>query len=77
MEDKRTVMMTLLDELKLHEYFMEKSPEVIEVIEKIYLREEKNQISNAYTKGVEDMFDNKTFMTGEMYYNQTYKNEIL
>jgi hypothetical protein len=80
--DKKTSVMKLVDLLKTHELLMEKCPEVIEIIENLYLDIEKNQIIEAYRNGRTDQqssigrWYNRSSLT---YYNETFNkvtNEV-
>lgn len=66
-QDKNTAMMKLADLLKQHKVVMKKCPEIIEIIEDLYVEIEKQQIKQAFDKGCED--EN---IIGEEYYNETY-----
>lgn len=74
MEDKNTAMMKLADLLKHHEVVMKKCPEIIEIIEDLYVEIEKQQIMDAYGKDrVCVNHDGCTYMmNGEEYYTETY-----
>lgn len=67
-EDNKTAMMLLVNLLKQHEVLMEKCPEIIEIIEDLYVEIEKQQIIDAYAKGSNDRLKN----TINDYYNETY-----
>ena len=73
--DKKTSMMKLVDILKTHELLMEKCPEVIEIIENLYVDIERQQIIEAYRDGRSDQFSkvpqfyNRNAM---YYYNEKY-----
>lgn len=78
--DNKTSVMKLVDLLKTHELLMEKCPEVIEIIENLYIDIEKNQIIEAYRDGRSDQFSkvarfyNRNAM---FYYNEKYTtNEV-
>ena len=67
-EDNSTAMMKLANLLKQHEVVMEKCPEIIEIIEDLYVEIEKQQIIDAYAKGSNDRLKN----TINDYYKETY-----
>ena len=73
--DKKTSIMKLVDLLKTHEPLMQKCPEVIDIIENLYIDIEKNQIIEAYRNGRTDQqskdsrWHNRTSI---FYYNETY-----
>jgi hypothetical protein len=75
-QDKNTAMMKLADLLKQHKVVMKKCPEIIEIIEDLYVEIEKQQIIEAYGKNrVQVNHDGSTYIiTGEQYYNETYGN---
>jgi hypothetical protein len=66
----QTAMMKLIDLLKLHKVVMGECPEIIEIIEELYVDIEKQQIIAAN----EDCSTNELgeLFTGEQYYNETY-----
>ncbi len=66
----QTAMMKLIDLLKLHKVVMKKCPEIIEIIEELYVDIEKEQIIEAN----EDCLMNELgeLLSGEQYYNETY-----
>jgi hypothetical protein len=68
----QTAMMKLIDLLKLHKVVMGECPEIIEIIEELYVDIEKQQIIEAN----EDCSTNELgeLFTGEQYYNETYGN---
>lgn len=66
--DENTAMMKLADLLKQHEVVMEKCPEIIDIIEDLYVEIEKQQIIDAYAKGSNDRLKN----TINDYYKETY-----
>jgi hypothetical protein len=70
----QTAMMKLIDLLKLHKVVMGECPEIIEIIEDLYVEIEKQQIIEAYGKNrVQVNQDGATYIiTGEQYYNETY-----
>ena len=74
--DENTAMMKLADLLKKHKVVMKKCPEIIEIIEDLYVEIEKQQIMDAYGKDrVCVNHDGCTYMmNGEQYYNETYEN---
>jgi hypothetical protein len=66
----QTAMMKLIDLLKLHKVVMGECPEIIEIIEELYVDIEKQQIIAAN----EDCSTNELgeLFSGEQYYNETY-----
>ena len=66
----QTAMMKLSDLLKQHKVVMKKCPEIIEIIEELYVDIEKAQIIEAN----EDCLMNELgeLLSGEQYYNSTY-----
>jgi len=66
--NNQTAVELLIDQLKTNygfkTYLYDEFKEALAI--------EKQQICEAYTTGVEDMFDNNPLRTGEMYYNETY-----
>jgi UDP-N-acetyl-D-mannosaminuronate dehydrogenase len=68
----QTAMMKLIDLLKLHKVVMGECPEIIEIIEELYVDIEKQQIIAAN----EDCSTNELgeLLSGEQYYNETYGN---
>jgi hypothetical protein len=73
--DKKTSMMKLVDLLKTHEPLMQKCPEVIEIIENLYIEIEKNQIIEAYRNGRTDQQSSigKWYNRSSLnYYNDTF-----
>ena len=76
MEDKNTAMMKVADLLKQHKVVMKKCPEIIEIIEDLYVEIEKQNIMDAFQNGrncgVNIIIDEIPFVTGEQYYNETY-----
>jgi len=77
-KDKKTSVMKLVDLLETHELLMEKCPEVIEIIENLYLEIEKNQIIEAYRDGRSDQFSKVPRFYNRnalYYYNEKYQNE--
>jgi hypothetical protein len=73
-KDKNTAMMKLADLLEKHKVVMKKCPEIIDIIEELYVEIEKQQIIEAYGKNrVQVNHDGATYViTGEQYYNETY-----
>jgi hypothetical protein len=67
--DKKTSMMKLVDLLKTHEPLMQKCPEVIEIIENLYIEIEMMQIIDAVNYGCSDFGSVKN---AKQYYNETY-----
>jgi len=72
-QDKNTAMMKLADLLKQHEVVMEKCPEIIEIIEDLYVEIEKQQIIEAYGEGFSNG-NRINFRNRNEYYNETYGN---
>jgi hypothetical protein len=74
MEDKNTAMMKVADLLKQHKVVMKKCPEIIEIIEDLYVEIEKQQIMDAYGKDRLCVnHDGCTYMmNAEQYYKETY-----
>jgi hypothetical protein len=70
--DKKTSVMKLVDLLKTHEPLMQKCPEVIEIIENLYIEIEKMQIIEAYKKGYNECSIGR-FSDSENYYKQSYE----
>jgi hypothetical protein len=70
MKKEKTAMRRLADLLKKHEFVVDRCPEIIEIIEELYLDVEKQQIIAAN----EDYSTNELgeLFTGEQYYNETY-----
>ena len=73
--DNKTSMMKLVDLLQTHELLMEKCPEVIEIIEDLYIEIEKKQIIDAYwegrtdqNKGIDEWYNRGALK----YYNEKY-----
>jgi hypothetical protein len=66
-----TAMMQLANLLRQHKVVMKKCPEIIEIIEDLYVEIEKHQMENNWKDGMKS--DNGHFGTFEQYYNETYK----
>jgi len=66
MKDENTAMIKLADLLRQHEIVMDKCPEIIEIIEDLYVQIERQQIEQAFESG------KHTLTTARKYYNQTY-----
>jgi hypothetical protein len=66
-----TAMMQLANLLRQHKVVMKKCPEIIEIIEELYVEIEKQQMENNWKDGMKS--DNGHFGTFEQYYNETYK----
>jgi hypothetical protein len=72
----QTAMMKLIDLLKLHKVVMKKCPEIIEIIEELYVEIEKQQIEQAFRDGWLDGNNPLIFkIENEQYYNEKYKDE--
>jgi hypothetical protein len=75
-QDKNTAMMKLADLLKKHKVVMKQCPEIIEIIEDLYVEIERQNIMDAFQDGrscgVNIIIDEIPFVTGEQYYNETY-----
>ena len=67
----KTAMRRLADLLKKHEFVMDRCPEVIEIIEDLYIEVEKQYICMAYNDGCVNA-GLKLNRTAEEYYNVTY-----
>lgn len=75
--DKKTSMMKLVDILKTHKPLMDKCPEVIEIIEDLYIEIEKKQIIDAYWEGRTDQNKgiDEWYNRGALnYYNEKYNS---
>jgi len=77
MKDENTAMMKLADLLKQHEVVMEKCPEIIEIIEDLYVQIERQQIIEAYYTGADEESDRhgamyQTKEDAQHYYYSTY-----
>ena len=76
--NKQTAMMKLADLLKHHEVVMKKCPEIIEIIEELYVDIEKQQMGDAYYDGKNNGMDicnplsRAKGISFEQYYNETY-----
>jgi hypothetical protein len=70
--DNKTSVMKLVDLLKTHELLMEKCPEVIEIIENLYLDIEKMQIQDAYDKGSSE-WNKVEYKDGKDFYKKSYE----
>lgn len=70
--DKKTSVMKLVDLLKTHELLMEKCPEVIEIIENLYIDIEKMQIQDAYDKGASE-WNKEEYKDGKDFYKKSYE----
>jgi hypothetical protein len=62
-------MMKLADLLKKHKVVMKKCPEIIEIIEDLYVEIEKQQIMKAFEDG------HTAIINSEQYYNETHLNK--
>jgi len=72
----QTAMMKLIDLLKQHKVVMKKCPEIIEIIEELYVDIEKQQIEQAFRDGWLDGNNPLIFkIENERYYNEKYKAE--
>jgi hypothetical protein len=71
-DDKKTSVMKLVDLLKTHELLMQKCPEVIEIIENLYLDIEKMQIEEAFDKGASE-WNAIEYKDGKDFYKKTYE----
>jgi len=75
---KQTAMMKLADLLKQHKVVMKKCPEIIEIIEELYVDIEKQQMGDAYYDGKNNGMDicnplsRAKGISFEQYYNETY-----
>ncbi len=63
-------MRRLADLLKKHELVMDRCPEIIEIIEDLYIDVEKQQIEKAYNESWR--LRDKPYLTALQYYNETY-----
>lgn len=75
--DNKTSMMKLVDILKTHKPLMDKCPEVIEIIEDLYIEIEKKQIIDAYWEGRTDQNKgiDESYNRGALnYYNEKYNS---
>jgi hypothetical protein len=70
--DKKTSMMKLVDLLKTHEPLMQKCPEVIDIIENLYIEIEKMQIEQAFDKGALE-WDKLKYYNGKDFYLKSYE----
>jgi hypothetical protein len=69
-----TAMMQLANLLRQHKVVMKKCPEIIEIIEELYVEIEKHQIEKAFREGWFDGNNPLIFkIENERYYNETYK----
>jgi hypothetical protein len=69
-----TAMMQLANLLRQHKVVMKKCPEIIEIIEELYVEIEKHQIEQAFRDGWFDGNNPLIFkIENERYYNETYK----
>ena len=71
MDAKETSMRKLAKLLKKHELLMEKCPEVIEIIEDLYVEIERMQIADAFDTGAYE-YNRMKFLDGRDYYKKTY-----
>ena len=72
----QTAMMKLIDLLKLHKVVMGECPEIIEIIEELYVDIEKQQIEQSFRDGWFDGNNPLIFkIENERYYNEKYKDE--
>ena len=73
---KQTAMMKLIDLLKLHKVVMGKCPEIIEIIEELYVDIEKQQIEQAFRDGFFDGCNPLIFkIDDEQYYKEKYESK--
>jgi hypothetical protein len=71
MKREKTAMRRLADLLKKHEFVVDRCPEIIEIIEELYIEVEKQQIGMAYNDGrINSAL--KLDRTSEEYYTVTY-----
>jgi hypothetical protein len=70
--DKKTSVMKLVELLKTHELLMQKCPEVIEIIENLYIDIEKMQIEEAYDKGASE-WNKVEYKDGKDFYKKSYE----
>ena len=66
-------MIKLAKLLKKHELLMERCPEVIEIIEDLYVEIEMYQIIDAFDKGAYE-YNRMKFKDGKDFYKITYGN---
>lgn len=65
-QKEKTAMRRLADLLKKHDFVVDRCPEVIEIIEELYLEVEKQQIVKAFEDG------HTAIINSEQYYTSTY-----
>jgi hypothetical protein len=68
MKREKTAMRRLADLLKKHEFVMDRCPEIIEIIEELYIDVEKQQIVKAFEDG------HTAIINSEQYYKEIYGN---
>jgi hypothetical protein len=71
MKREKTAMRRLADLLKKHEFVVDRCPEIIEIIEELYIEVEKQQICMAYNDGRVNA-GLKQNRTADEYYTVTY-----
>ena len=74
MAAKETSMHKLANLLKKHELLIDKCPEVIEIIEDLYVEIERIQIVDAFDTGAYE-YNRMKYIDGRDYYKKTYGNK--
>lgn len=76
MDARQTAMMKLCDLLKLHKGVMDKCPEIIDIIQELYVDVEKEQMHRAFREGWLDGNNPLIFKIDfDRYYKETYNYE--